>query len=552
MRLIDTTTLELVEFNEAELPPYAILSHTWETSEVLYHDLVHEYPSPQVTTRPSFKKVRETCRVAREVHKYQHCWIDTCCIDKSSSAELSEAINSMFRWYKGAGVCLVYLADLRSSHSDDLAPCRWFTRGWTLQELIAPEEVLFYNFDWEYVGSKKDLVNGLSRITGISKQALLDAELLPRFPVAARMSWASSRQTTRVEDRAYCLMGLFDVNMPMLYGEGEKAFLRLQQEIIGTSNDMSLFAWKSSKKDEVVSGILAPSPDAFVSYKNFELSTELTTKFNGEFSITNNGLRLTTRLFYSRLGIGGFLLPLGAALSRGGFGGQSIGIYLKKYGPDLFVRSQPGSVIEFSFSDKVRPAVDERTIYVRLHMTTSLLAEISRSRKFAFRFSLGQDLEPERGYPQSLWNAPNNLVLTFGVQSRCWGALLFSFNGWGRHARGTNVEVVAFGIRRTSWIDYENITTTECYLVERNAFERVPEKLLSDPAASEEIFLILQPKHSQMTVKLGTTKFELSAALKEDKLAVNSSKDEVLFHITISTAIVRGDRRSRLLDMISD
>jgi len=170
-----------------------------------------------------------------------------CCIDKTSSAELSEAINSMFRWYQKASVCYAYLADVLKDTDPDKDPeefsrSRWFTRGWTLQELVAPKNVVFYSRSWKNIGTKERLCNTISTITGIDIDTLL-GEDVTFVSVANKMSWASGRRTTRTEDMAYCLLGIFDVNMPLLYGEGKKAFLRLQEEILRSSYDHSLFAW---------------------------------------------------------------------------------------------------------------------------------------------------------------------------------------------------------------------------------------------------------------------------------------------------------------------
>jgi hypothetical protein len=159
----------------------------------------------------------------------------------------------MFRWYKKAELCYVYLADVsgnQASEQDTLpgefAKSRWFTRGWTLQELLAPSDVIFYSGDWKSLGTKSSLFGLLSEITGINSGALLGQDL-EDFSIATRMSWASQRTTTRIEDVAYSLLGIFDVNMPMLYGEGKKAFQRLQEEILRSSSDQSLFAWGATR-----------------------------------------------------------------------------------------------------------------------------------------------------------------------------------------------------------------------------------------------------------------------------------------------------------------
>jgi len=176
-----------------------------------------------------------------------------------------QAINSMYRWYSTADVCYVYLSDVPST-GDPMADCsdfsrsRWFTRGWTLQELIAPSVVIFFGSDWKQIGSKSSLRKSIIDTTGIHLRILLSGSP-ENSSIAQRMSWAAKRETTRPEDLAYCLVGFFHVHMPMIYGEGsEHAFLRLQKEILKISDDESIFAWTSSQS----SGLLASSPAAFL------------------------------------------------------------------------------------------------------------------------------------------------------------------------------------------------------------------------------------------------------------------------------------------------
>ena len=193
-------------------------------------------------------KIRDACKVAREAG-YEYLWIDSCCIDKTSSSELSEAINSMYLWYGQANACYAYLADVPSAEDpratdSSFRKSRWFTRGWTLQELIAPRSLTFLSAEWEVIGSKFALDDLIEEITGIPDAALLHRKTLDNFSVAQRLSWASARETTRIEDRAYSLLGIFDISMPTLYGEGERAFRRLQEEILLRVPDQSLFAWK--------------------------------------------------------------------------------------------------------------------------------------------------------------------------------------------------------------------------------------------------------------------------------------------------------------------
>ncbi|KAK4225317.1 vegetative incompatibility protein HET-E-1 [Podospora fimiseda] len=276
MRLLNIQTLEFEEFfGEAGngIPPYAILSHTWGDDEVSYKDHVQGRNS----TKTGYDKIRGCAKLA-EAEGFRYFWIDTCCIDKSSSAELSEAINSMFQWYRDAAICYAYLVDVDSAENptgdgSSFSRSRWFKRGWTLQELLAPAELVFVGSDWREIGTKKSLCATVSQITGIGSRALEEWRW-SEYSVAQKMSWAVGRETTRAEDQAYCLMGLFDVNMPMLYGEGHKAFSRLQQEILKQSDDQSLFAWSYPEDQHSytqLSGLLAPSPEYFKHASKVEL-----------------------------------------------------------------------------------------------------------------------------------------------------------------------------------------------------------------------------------------------------------------------------------------
>ncbi|EHK17332.1 uncharacterized protein TRIVIDRAFT_137229, partial [Trichoderma virens Gv29-8] len=244
MRLIDTSTLELIWFPKAP-PPYAILSHTWGLDEVTFADFTNV---PKRESKAGFSKIKQTCKQALK-DGLSYAWVDTCCINKESSSELSEAINSMFRWYRDAAICYAYLEDVPEetnssiTNSSLINHCRWFTRGWTLQELLAPWDIVFFAANWATIGRKTGLGATIEQITGIPRAILTGDSRLDQVSVASRMNWAAKRQTTREEDIAYCLMGVFDVNMPMMYGEGKKAFIRLQEEILRQTEDDSLFAW---------------------------------------------------------------------------------------------------------------------------------------------------------------------------------------------------------------------------------------------------------------------------------------------------------------------
>ncbi|KAF2423812.1 HET-domain-containing protein [Tothia fuscella] len=226
MTLLNTETLELKEFFGSVIPEYVILSHTWGSEVVTFQEL--QVQGADTLRKAGYMKIRACCTKAAS-DGYTYAWIDTCCIDKTSSAELSEAINSMYEWYKKANICYALLQDVPSSKSVDLNRSKWFTRSWTLQELLAPAVVEFYAADWQEIGTKSTLSAETSRITSISVEVLLGSDM--------------SKQATRIEDGAYCLLGIFQFNMPLLYGEGRRSFHRLQEEILKTSEDYTLFAW---------------------------------------------------------------------------------------------------------------------------------------------------------------------------------------------------------------------------------------------------------------------------------------------------------------------
>ncbi|EIW59650.1 HET-domain-containing protein, partial [Trametes versicolor FP-101664 SS1] len=227
---------------------YTILSHVWQDVEQSHKDVLRLEREAAVPEDPRLSvKVRECHRLARS-YGFGWFWVDAPCIDQRNSAELSEAIASMYHWYASASICFAHLPDVpsRDPIRDSASAFRqsiYFRRGWTLQELIAPRRVVFLSSDWTFLGEKDELADLLEEITGIDQDVLTFRRRVADVSVARRLSWASQRETRRVEDQAYCLMGLFDICMPVLYGEGDKAFLRLQQTILAQSCDHTLFAW---------------------------------------------------------------------------------------------------------------------------------------------------------------------------------------------------------------------------------------------------------------------------------------------------------------------
>ncbi|KAI0383489.1 HET-domain-containing protein [Hypomontagnella monticulosa] len=247
MWLLNTENGNLEEFFGAAIPSeYAVLSHRWGDEEVSFRDWLSRSSRPELCSKSGFRKIKHCCEVAKS-EGIKWVWIDTCCIDKTSSQDLSEAINSMFQWYQNSTVCYAYLEDYTRKTLDavKLGRSEWFFRGWTLQELIAPKKVDFYNKNWRKFGTKtdEDMCKAIEEITKIDAKFLCGSDL-ESASIAKKMSWASKRETSRIEDEAYCLLGIFDINMPLLYGEGHKAFKRLQEGILKTyPEDHSLYAW---------------------------------------------------------------------------------------------------------------------------------------------------------------------------------------------------------------------------------------------------------------------------------------------------------------------
>lgn len=367
MWLIETESLKLEYFLGKDIPCYAILSHTWGDGEASFQDWQDLRKASQKT---GFAKIKSACAQARD-DGLRYIWVDTNCIDKSSSAELSEAINSMFAWYKNSWVCYVYLADVKDPEDvagnlgdeteelywddyperrnavedrrndvedmqkarfiDSLRKSRWFTRGWTLQELLAPTSIRFFTQDWKPISmesrhysqlgrydinperlkggpGQEPLLRLVSSITGIRLDVLSYPQNVMSCSNVEKMSWIAGRETTREEDVAYCLLGIFDINMPLLYGEGRKAFARLQEEIIKQSTDHSLFAWQWPQDSGSMEGrhpnLFADSPKLFSNFNKlfgYGLQSDLAideenSPLSQIISLTNFGMSINLEL----------------------------------------------------------------------------------------------------------------------------------------------------------------------------------------------------------------------------------------------------------------
>ncbi|KAH6704484.1 HET domain-containing protein [Verticillium dahliae] len=323
MRLLNVKTRKLEKFFDESNPDYAILSHTWGAEEVTLQDL----ENPDHVQKKGWTKIDGTCTLAAK-ENIDYIWIDTCCIDKTNSAELSEAINSMYRWYKSSQICYTYLSDVptNTDPSESNSASRrsgWFTRGWTLQELIAPRNLVFYDQKWKPMGTRLELAALVKDITAVPAH-MLSADASNPWPnTAIRMSWAANRATSRAEDIAYCLLGIFDIQMPLLYGEGNAAFQRLQLELLKQSEEESLLAWGLDSSVQLIikppnwrglvsvannsrpsrgRGVLAHHPGAFRSWQGLEASEEDTSKWppRSKMQATKSGLEITVPLIKLR------------------------------------------------------------------------------------------------------------------------------------------------------------------------------------------------------------------------------------------------------------
>jgi hypothetical protein len=255
MRLLYTTSEGMLEWTDDligdEIPRYAILSHTWGGQEATLKDLWNYSNIEEVDekVKEGYRKIFFCAQQAKR-DNLDYFWVDTCCIDKTNNTELSEAINSMFRWYQNAEKCYVFLSDveeksleqsgkLRRRWKAAFRKSRWFKRGWTLQELLAPHSVEFFSREGARLGDKESLKHTIHEVTGIPIEALSGSDLF-EFDIAERLSWAEKRHTTREEDGAYCLLGIFGCHLPLIYGEGrERALKRLKKEMLEASEDIA-------------------------------------------------------------------------------------------------------------------------------------------------------------------------------------------------------------------------------------------------------------------------------------------------------------------------
>ncbi|KAJ4423945.1 hypothetical protein N0V82_001373 [Gnomoniopsis sp. IMI 355080] len=483
MWLINVRTRQLEEFIGLEIQRYAILSHTWVGGqEVTFQEMRScggQSPPAALVPKSGWQKIDWTCRLA-ERDGLDYAWVDTCCIDKSSSAELSEAINSMFRWYERATVCYAFLGDLAPAPPEQLREtleasirhCRWFTRSWTLQELIAPRHINFYDRDWQFCFTKATASAALARITGVGVDILEHRRDLSAVSVAQKMSWAASRRSTRIEDAAYSLLGIFGINMPMLYGEEERAFLRLQTEIISSCPDYTILAWVLPNRGSEVtsttdtfntfSGVMASSPKLF-RYPG-EAPTLLDQSSSFEFSMANRGLKLRAQFGLSEFrGVKGssFVLPV-CRIKH-----ETYGILVRNVGKGCFVRQDANILVRIKPWEMVHRLMLDPYLLTKLPAPRAVSTErrnlILESRQRVLEVVLPPSMELYRRWPWQQWDEADTLF--FGEEAPGedlgWAALKIVASApppfYDVHAPSCSIDFLfyAFGWTREAGVESE-------------------------------------------------------------------------------------------------
>jgi hypothetical protein len=350
----------------------------------------------------------------------EYAWIDTCCIDKTNAVELSEAINSMFQWYSNASICYTYLSDVPTGDdvrdpSSKFFSSRWFRRGWTLQELLAPRELQFFSSTWSFLGTRSELSVMVQNITGIPRPFLLGWASLQEASVAQRMSWAAMRVTKRKEDVAYCLLGIFGVMMPMIYGEGDQAFRRLQEEIMKHTRDDSILAWDFEPAEPIPNnsavaapgGVLAASPSDFKDCGQI-VSLEQYTESLSSFEIS--GGRLRTQLTLSTTPANEVYALLNCGLEHNT--DQVVGIPLHNAASgspsDEYVRPLGRRSV---LLPKATSNISSKLIHIRRDRQSSTTA-MNRRHWFFIEEPVNPDLELIEVEPQARWHKDRGMIAT--------------------------------------------------------------------------------------------------------------------------------------------
>lgn len=525
MRLINTTTWKLQHFDLPRAPGYAILSHVWDKAEeeVTFMDMRNlevlactqppkSYPTsswhPQ---KKGFIKIQKTCELAKS-RGIDWVWIDTCCIDRTSSAELDQSINEMFRYYAQSRVCFVYLAD---SYSGSLKSCRWFSRGWTLQEFIASSSLYFHDRHWRQIGSKTDpsFRRKLASITNIP-DSILTGPWRGRYGLrqstATIMSWASGRETRLPEDKAYCLLGLFDISMTPNYGEGlEKAFQRLQIAIPMKHNDLTILAWNPSTSHCKPIGccmqLLAPNPAAFSgSGRISPFSSDLP-----QISITSNGLSISQDIPLSLVkgDNESICMCIGTRNTREGL--RHISIPLRKIGPRQYCRHPRLPMRQDLDNGSAR--VNNSSSWQQNSMSYEIFLDSTKATQSVLRAFREHAIHVPRQFfkllhvaPERLWDPedqlfmrpqkhhqhffPNVLIMAFSVGSSSGEVIVVCDNRSGTPQVGTvrSAPDVAVFLRQGH---YRELSASCEYFLKRFRVEWFPQAEIRENALGHDIIL---------------------------------------------------------------
>lgn len=379
MLLLNTISLQLCEFS-SDAPPYATFSANWEDGGVVHEDL----RSPQTARqRPAFQALQRACSECQR-HGLQWLWSDALCINRRSSTALSKSLNSLDKIYRKGRLCIVYLHDMLGTEVSEfdveygLSKCSWIKHVWMLPHLIFSTVMHFYDAEWEHIGSKSELIPELSRITSIDEGVLQDSDSLGDYPNCTKMSWAAGLSADPIEDAAYSLLAIFNVNMNIEYGEGMESFLRLQEEIMkNTDDDHSLLAWQPLP-NQAYRGILAQSP---LEYNHFKNKSKTYPKLQGYLKIQSDGIHI-------QAGLGGrgndLLLPLYTSEA------PTTWIVLSLW-DGIFVRNCTKTVVDGTEASNVFM----RNICVRRDVDPSLSSKIAMHRIAPREKQYGPLLEPE-------------------------------------------------------------------------------------------------------------------------------------------------------------
>jgi hypothetical protein len=424
MRLLNVSTLRLEKFFDEDRPSrYAILSHTWgpEEEEIIF-EAVESGTIDK--TKKGFFKLQKCCEQAKK-DGCDYAWVDTCCIRSSDFTELGKSINSMFRWYKEATICYGYLADVPAGTNcndpeGSFFRSRWFKRGWTLQELLAPETMQFYDMEWNAIGTRDELSSAIEKITRIPRPVLQGWQGLHETSVAQRMSWAANRSTKEREDIAYCLLGLFGVNMSLIYGEGpESAFARLQEEIMKKVRDDSILAWgyqpfpqpeQSVGSSTLSAGALARSPSDF---KNCDKIVSKQQYAGPVHSLELRGGYLSVQLPLHEID-GETYAILGCCPD------DQPNVCLAV--PLRADPSKPSSASEYWFRPKNRDVedvieetgpLDSQLIYIQAERSMDAAGPLNRRHWFRIGELAGGKLEVKDVHPRPSWQEKQGVISTF-------------------------------------------------------------------------------------------------------------------------------------------